>query len=120
MRWRALIAALVATLLWAPAARSATVSVSEETEEEGTAVSFSLSAAGGEVGPIGGIRQKLYGAEAAGATVFLAPAANCDEVVGHIPDGLDVYAVKTLDQAVSDLVTIASGKSTAGLATCGR
>ncbi|OII38336.1 hypothetical protein BIU98_14040 [Curtobacterium sp. MMLR14_010] len=76
--------------------------------------------AGGEVGPIGGIRQKLYGAEAAGATVFLAPAANCDEVVGHVPDGLDVYAVKTLDQAVSDLGTIASGKSTAGLATCGR
>lgn len=75
--------------------------------------------AGGEVGPIGGIRQKLYGAKDAGATVFLAPAANCDEVVGHVPDGLDVYAVKTLDQAVTDLQTVASGKSTAGLATCG-
>ncbi|MCJ1713172.1 PDZ domain-containing protein [Curtobacterium sp. VKM Ac-2922] len=75
--------------------------------------------ADGQVGPIGGIRQKLYGAKAAGATVFLAPASNCDEVVGHVPDGLDVYAVKTLDQAVTDLQTVASGKSTAGLATCG-
>lgn len=75
--------------------------------------------ADGEVGAIGGIRQKLYGAADAGATVFLAPASNCDEVVGHVPDGLDVYAVKTLDQAVTDLDTIASGKSTAGLATCG-
>ncbi len=75
--------------------------------------------ADGEVGPIGGIRQKLYGAKDAGATVFLAPADNCDEVVGHVPDGLDVYKVATLDQAVTDLQTIASGKSTAKLARCG-
>jgi Ca2+-binding RTX toxin-like protein len=40
--------ALVATLVCAPAARAATVSVSEETEEEGTAVSFGLSAEPGE------------------------------------------------------------------------
>lgn len=74
--------------------------------------------AGGRVGPIGGIRQKLYGAEAAGATVFLAPKANCDEVVGHVPDGLDVYAVSTLDQAVTDLETIAAGRSTTSLERC--
>ncbi|MBT1607217.1 MULTISPECIES: YlbL family protein [Curtobacterium] len=75
--------------------------------------------ADGEVGPIGGIRQKLYGAADAGATVFLAPADNCDEVVGHVPDGLDVYSVSTLDQAVTDLQTIADGGSTAKLARCG-
>ena len=75
--------------------------------------------ADGEVGPIGGIRQKMYGARDAGATVFLAPADNCDEVTGHVPDGLDVYKVATLDQAVTDLQTIASGKSTAKLARCG-
>ncbi|WP_157071340.1 YlbL family protein [Curtobacterium ammoniigenes] len=74
--------------------------------------------AGGQVGPIGGIRQKLYGARAAGATVFLAPKSNCNEVVGHIPSGLSVYAVSTLDQAVHDLDTIAAGGSTAGLARC--
>ncbi|PZE66987.1 PDZ domain-containing protein [Curtobacterium sp. MCBD17_021] len=74
--------------------------------------------AAGDVGPIGGIRQKLYGAQAAGATVFLAPQENCDEVVGHVPDGLDVYAVSTLDQAVTDLETIAAGRSTAGLERC--
>ena len=67
--------------------------------------------ASGTVGPIGGIRQKLYGAEAAGAKVFLAPKTNCDEVVGHVPAGLDVYAVSTLDQAVTDLQTIAAGRS---------
>jgi len=41
----------------------------------------------GNIGPIGGIRQKMFGARAAGATVFLAPATNCDEVTGHIPGG---------------------------------
>src|SRR5690606_8560033 len=35
----------------------------------------------GVVGPIGGIRQKLYGARDAGNDYFLAPADNCNEVV---------------------------------------
>lgn len=57
----------------------------------------------GNVGPIGGIQQKLYGAKKAGATYFLAPADNCNEVVGHIPSGLQVFSVKTLDDALSVL-----------------
>lgn len=57
----------------------------------------------GNVGPIGGIQQKLYGAKKAGATYFLAPADNCDEVIGHVPDGLQVYSVKTLNDALSVL-----------------
>jgi PDZ domain-containing protein len=57
----------------------------------------------GNVGPIGGIQQKLFGAKKAGATYFLAPADNCDEVVGHVPSGLQVYSVKTLNDALSVL-----------------
>jgi PDZ domain-containing protein len=75
--------------------------------------------ANGQVGAIGGIRQKLFGAKAAGATVFLAPKSNCNEVVGHVPDGLDVYAVSTLTQATKDLAVIRSGGDTSGLARCG-
>lgn len=60
-------------------------------------------AVGGRVGPIGGIIQKLSGARDHGAEYFLAPIANCDEVVGHIPDGLSVVAIKSLDQAVAVL-----------------
>jgi Lon-like protease len=44
--------------------------------------------ASGKVGAIGGIRQKLVGARRAGAEWFLAPADNCNEVVGHVPAGL--------------------------------
>lgn len=60
----------------------------------------------GTVGPIGGIRQKLVGAREAGAEVFLAPAANCEEVVGHIPDGLRVIPVETLGDAVTAVRTL--------------
>ncbi len=53
----------------------------------------------GTVGEIGGIAQKLNGARAAGAELFLAPLSNCADVVGRIPAGLQVVAVETLHQA---------------------
>jgi len=73
----------------------------------------------GVVGAIGGIRQKMYGAKAGGATYFLAPASNCDEVRGHIPSGLTVFATSTLSQSVVDLKAIASGRGLNKLKTCG-
>ncbi len=39
--------------------------------------------AAGQVQPIGGIQQKMVGARDAGATVFLAPAANCADTEGR-------------------------------------
>ncbi|MFP3675149.1 S16 family serine protease, partial [Bacillus sp. SIMBA_031] len=48
----------------------------------------------GAVGAIGGIAQKMIGAKQQGATLFLAPAANCGDVVGHIPNGLQVVKVE--------------------------
>lgn len=61
---------------------------------------------GGAVGPIGGIRLKLLASQRDGAKWFLAPADNCDEVVGHVPDGLRVVKVSTLAEAYQALVTI--------------
>ncbi|MGW8568576.1 YlbL family protein [Isoptericola sp. NPDC055881] len=71
----------------------------------------------GEVGPIGGIQQKLFGARDAGADWFLAPARNCDEVVGHVPDGLRVVKMSTLDDARAAIEDIGAGKG-ADLPTC--
>jgi PDZ domain-containing protein len=62
------------------------------------------------VQPIGGIQQKMVGARAAGATVFLAPAGNCSDTVGAVPSGLQVVKVATLSQAVSDLEAIKAHK----------
>lgn len=72
----------------------------------------------GAVGAIGGIRQKLYAASSQGATWFLAPASNCNEVVGHIPQGLHVVKVSTLKQALTALKVISSGTGAKNLATC--
>ena len=65
----------------------------------------------GQVEPIGGIQQKMAGARAAGATVFLAPAANCSDVRGAVPAGLRVVKVATLTQAMTDLEALKKGQS---------
>jgi PDZ domain-containing protein len=72
----------------------------------------------GAVGPIGGIRQKLYGARDAGAGYFLAPSTNCDEVVGHIPNGLQVISTSSLQESLDALEVIADGGDTAALPAC--
>ena len=55
--------------------------------------------ADGVIGPIGGIDDKIIAAKHAGATLFLAPVANCADVT-RIPSGITVYSVNTLGEAV--------------------
>lgn len=72
----------------------------------------------GAVGSIGGIRQKMVGAEESDAEFFLAPSANCEEVVGYEPDGLEVVAVGTFEEALEATTTIAETGTVEGLPTC--
>lgn len=74
--------------------------------------------ADGKVGPIGGIAQKMVGAKDAGAEFFLAPADNCQDVVGHVPDGLSVIKVDTLSQAADAVEKLGTGADPAGFPTC--
>ncbi|WP_159609618.1 PDZ domain-containing protein [Glutamicibacter sp. JC586] len=74
--------------------------------------------ADGTVGPIGGIAQKMVSARKSGATIFLAPAGNCNEVVGRVPEGLNVVKVSTLKEARSALEKIADGQDPSSFATC--
>ena len=71
----------------------------------------------GTVGPIGGIEQKLYGAVRDEAEWFLAPADNCAQVVGNVPDGLNVVRVATLAEAYDAVQQIGRGEG-ADLPTC--
>jgi PDZ domain-containing protein len=61
----------------------------------------------GNVGAIGGITQKMVGANAAGATEFLVPAGNCEEAVDTAPGVLRLVKVETLAGAVSALEALA-------------
>jgi Lon-like protease len=72
----------------------------------------------GLVGPIGGIEQKMQGARAGGATMFLAPAANCQEVAGQVPEGLQVVRVENLAEARDAVERAGSGQDTSGLPGC--
>ena len=53
----------------------------------------------GKVGAIGGINEKIRAAQKAGATLFLAPFGNRQEIA-HTPDGIKVVIVSTLNEAV--------------------
>ena len=72
----------------------------------------------GVIGPIGGIRQKMYGAVRSGATHFLAPVENCSEVTGHVPAGLTVLTVETFDESLSIVEAIAKNQDLTQFGTC--
>ena len=63
----------------------------------------------GQVGPIGGIKLKVIAARDAGATVFLVPSKNCEELLGHVPSGLSVAPVRDLNEALKVLDQVAAG-----------
>lgn len=66
----------------------------------------------GNVGPIGGIQQKMYAARHhEHASVFLAPAGDCAEARGNIPAGLQVVRVRTFDGALADLAALRAGRT---------
>ena len=62
--------------------------------------------ADGTVGAIGGIAQKMRGAKAQGATVFLAPADNCAEAKKTKPSGITLVKVSTLKGALEALAAL--------------
>ena len=70
--------------------------------------------ASGLVGPIGGIRQKMFSAVNASADYMFVPADNCSEAFGHVPTGLKIFKVSTLDDAVAALKVIAKPDSDGG------
>ncbi len=63
----------------------------------------------GDVGPIGGIAQKLRGAKAAAATVFLVPADNCNEALRNAVPGLTMAKIATVRDALAALKTLGEG-----------
>ncbi|MFC4905875.1 PDZ domain-containing protein [Actinomadura gamaensis] len=64
----------------------------------------------GQVGPIGGIEQKMIAARRAGATIFLTPKDNCAEALSARPKGLRLVRADTLHGAIQSLNAINSGR----------
>lgn len=71
----------------------------------------------GEVGPIGGIQQKIAAASDAGTELFLAPQANCEEVIGADGGDMRIVPVETLPEAIEAIEAYNDGGG-AQLPTC--
>jgi PDZ domain-containing protein len=50
--------------------------------------------------------------------MFLAPADNCPQVAGNVPEGLQVVKVENLKEARQAVEMAASGADTSGLPSC--
>lgn len=61
----------------------------------------------GQVGPIGGIQEKIAGAEKSGATIFLVPADNCDDLAG-VRTSMTLVRVAALTEAIAALESLRS------------
>lgn len=70
----------------------------------------------GNVGPIGGVQQKVVAAARAGATVFLVPAGDCPGARSAAPDGIRLVKVHTLAGAVDALEAL--GKNPDQVPSC--
>ena len=57
----------------------------------------------GTVGAIGGIRQKVVAAEAAGADVMLVPRSNYDQALTAPREAMELIPVDTIDDALAAL-----------------
>lgn len=65
----------------------------------------------GNVGPIGGMQQKIAAAVKAHATVFFAPASECDEAKAAAPKSLTLIKADTLHTVVGALEAIKAGRT---------
>lgn len=84
--------------------------------EDGLAPATNIAATGAldysaYVIPVGGIKQKMFGAQRDGAEWFLLPYGNCKDTVEGTPEGLTVIPVSTLEEGLDAVNHIAAGET---------
>lgn len=58
------------------------------------------------VGAIGGVRQKIFAARAAGTEIVFVPMANYEDALTAAGDGIQIIPVDTLQDALDHLATL--------------
>jgi PDZ domain-containing protein len=71
----------------------------------------------GDVGPIGGIQQKIAAAANQSVDLFLAPVENCDDVPGADAEDMQIVSIDTLEDAIAAVEAVAAGNGS-DLPTC--
>lgn len=73
--------------------------------------------ASGEVGSVGALRQKIVGAEDAGAQIMLVPASNCSDIEGF-DTSLRVVPVTKLTDAIASIENLKNPATAEQVPTC--
>lgn len=71
----------------------------------------------GSVGSIGGIQEKIAGAESAGATIFLVPAGNCADLTG-VKTSMTLVKVPDLRTAIASLKKLKQDQNSQEVPRC--
>lgn len=74
----------------------------------------------GNVGAIGGLPQKIWGASRANTDVFLMPVENCAHVPAVLPDDMTIVPVETAREAIAAIQEVSRGATPQGLERCER
>lgn len=72
----------------------------------------------GEVGPVGGVLQKIAASEKANVDLFLIPAVNCSSYSQDRYKNMPIVAIENIAQAVAAIDIYSQTNSIAGLKTC--
>jgi PDZ domain-containing protein len=72
----------------------------------------------GDVGPIGGIQQKIVGARDAGAALFLVPPDNCADALGAPAEDMRLVRAETMHDAVEAIEAWVADPDTDDLPSC--
>ena len=71
----------------------------------------------GQIGPIGGVTEKIIGARKAGANVLFVSTENCFELPAKV-EGISVVAIENIDQAIDYLLATKASVNSAGIRGC--
>ena len=72
----------------------------------------------GEIGEIGGLAQKIWGASRAGSELLVFPSENCSDVPERVPEDIALVPVSTLEEAIEVIQSASDGNELPGLSSC--
>lgn len=95
----------------------------EELTEESLTGGLIVSGTGtvndaGEVGAIGGLTQKIWGAQQAGSELFIMPLANCASLPQNLPKNMQISPVANTTEAIAAIGAVGEGKTPPGIDRC--
>lgn len=72
----------------------------------------------GDVGAIGGLSQKIWGAHQSQSELFIMPVANCAHLPQDLPENMQISPVLNTSEAIAAIEAFANGEEPPGIERC--